>query len=84
MLESTRGRGVDKVLECAGSAETINAGIHMARQGGTGMMIGTLSELCLAWHQGQLVMERAVLVDVLADLFVRIDDIEGETLRRKR
>jgi AcrR family transcriptional regulator len=46
--------------------------------------IGTLSELCLAWHQGQLVMDRAVLVDVLADLFVRIDDIEGRTLRRKR
>jgi AcrR family transcriptional regulator len=35
--------------------------------------IGTLSELCLAWHQGQLAMERATLVDVLADLFVRID-----------
>ena len=35
--------------------------------------IGTLSELCLAWHQGQLLMDRAVLVDVLADLFVRID-----------
>lgn len=35
--------------------------------------IGTLSELCLAWHQGQLAMERASLVDVLADLFVRID-----------
>src|SRR5271163_4090419 len=30
--------------------------------------VGTLSELCLAWHQGQLAMERAVLVDVLADL----------------
>lgn len=35
--------------------------------------IGTLSELCLAWHQGQLAMERAELVAVLADLFVRID-----------
>jgi AcrR family transcriptional regulator len=35
--------------------------------------IGTLSELCLAWHQRQLAMERATLVDVLADLFVRID-----------
>jgi AcrR family transcriptional regulator len=46
--------------------------------------IGTLSELCLAWHQGQLVMERAALVDVLADLFVRIDDIEGRTFRRRR
>ena len=36
--------------------------------------IGTLSELCLAWHQGQLAIERATLVDTLADLFVRIDD----------
>ncbi len=44
--------------------------------------IGTLSELCLAWHEGQLVMERAVLVDVLADLFVRMDDIEVRTLDR--
>ena len=44
--------------------------------------IGTLSELCLAWHQGRLSMERAVLVDVLADLFVRIDDIERQPLRR--
>jgi AcrR family transcriptional regulator len=35
--------------------------------------IGTLSELCLAWHQGQLVTERATLVEALADLFVRID-----------
>ena len=36
---------MDKVLECAGSAETVNAGIRMARQGGTVMMIGILSEL---------------------------------------
>jgi AcrR family transcriptional regulator len=35
--------------------------------------IGTLSELCLAWHRGQLAIERATLVDVLADLFLRID-----------
>ena len=35
--------------------------------------IGALSELCLAWHQGQLAIERAALVDVLADLFLRID-----------
>jgi len=42
--------------------------------------IGTLSELCLAWHQGRLVMERATLVDVLADLFVRIDSTEGPPL----
>jgi len=37
--------------------------------------IGTLSELCLAWHQGQLPMERARLVEALTDLFVRIDGI---------
>jgi AcrR family transcriptional regulator len=35
--------------------------------------IGTLSELCLAWHRGQLAMERETFVDVLADLFVRIN-----------
>ncbi len=35
--------------------------------------IGALSELCLAWHQGRLATERATLVDMLADLFVRID-----------
>jgi AcrR family transcriptional regulator len=46
--------------------------------------IGTLSELCLAWHQRQLAMDRAVLVDVLADLFVRIDDLEGPTFPDKR
>ena len=40
--------------------------------------IGALSELCLAWHQGQLAMERATLVDVLSDLFARIDG--GEPL----
>jgi AcrR family transcriptional regulator len=45
--------------------------------------IGTLSELCLAWHQGQLTMDRASLVEVLADLFVRIDDVEGPTFGRR-
>jgi AcrR family transcriptional regulator len=40
--------------------------------------IGALSELCLAWHTGQLAMERATLVDVLTDLFARIDG--GEPL----
>ena len=40
--------------------------------------IGVLSELCLAWHQGQLAMERATLVDVLTNLFTRIDG--GEPL----
>jgi hypothetical protein len=39
--------------------------------------IGSLSELCLAWHQGLLVMERATLVEVLADLFVRISGADG-------
>ncbi len=40
--------------------------------------IGTLSELCLAWHQGQLEMERSTLVDALADLFIRIDGARSE------
>jgi AcrR family transcriptional regulator len=41
--------------------------------------IGTLSELCLAWHQGHVLMERAELVEVLADLFVRINGTEWAT-----
>ncbi len=46
VLDATRGRGVDKVLECAGAAETVNAGDpHVPRPGGTVMMIGILSEL---------------------------------------
>jgi AcrR family transcriptional regulator len=43
--------------------------------------IGTLSELCLAWHQGQLEMERATLVDALADLFIRLDGARSGTSR---
>jgi AcrR family transcriptional regulator len=39
--------------------------------------IGTLSELCLAWHKGHLVMERSALVNVLADLFGRINGTDG-------
>jgi AcrR family transcriptional regulator len=45
--------------------------------------IGTLSELCLAWHQGHLVMERAALVNALADLFVRINEA-GDPDQRPR
>lgn len=45
VLDATRGRGVDKVIECAGSPETVNAGIQMAKKGGTVMLIGILSEL---------------------------------------
>jgi AcrR family transcriptional regulator len=44
--------------------------------------IGTLTELCLAWHRGQLAMERAALVDALADLFLRIDGVRPETSGR--
>jgi AcrR family transcriptional regulator len=39
--------------------------------------IGTLSELCLAWHRGDLAMERTTLVDALTDLFVRIDAVRS-------
>jgi 2-desacetyl-2-hydroxyethyl bacteriochlorophyllide A dehydrogenase len=45
VMDATRGRGVDIVLEAAGSAETVNAAIRMARIGGTVMLIGILSEL---------------------------------------
>jgi L-iditol 2-dehydrogenase len=43
--DATRGRGVDVVLEAAGSPEMANAGIHMARLGGIVMLIGIPSEL---------------------------------------
>jgi 2-desacetyl-2-hydroxyethyl bacteriochlorophyllide A dehydrogenase len=45
VMDATRGRGVDAVIEAAGSIETINAAIRMARPGGTVMLIGILSEL---------------------------------------
>jgi L-iditol 2-dehydrogenase len=45
VMDATRGRGADVVLEAAGSAETVNAAIRMARLGGTVMLIGILSEL---------------------------------------
>ena len=45
VLDATRGRGADVVLEAAGSAETVNAAIRMAAMGGTVMLIGILSEL---------------------------------------
>jgi AcrR family transcriptional regulator len=44
--------------------------------------IGTLSELCRAWHQKKLAMDRSTLVDVLADLFVRIDGARSEAPER--
>lgn len=45
VLDATKGRGVDKVIECAGSPEMVNAAIKMARPGGLVMLIGILSEL---------------------------------------
>ena len=45
VLDATRGRGVDVAIEAAGSVETVNAAIRMARLGGTVMLIGILSEL---------------------------------------
>lgn len=45
VMDATRGRGADVVLEAAGSPETVNAAIRMARMGGTVALIGILSEL---------------------------------------
>jgi AcrR family transcriptional regulator len=45
--------------------------------------VGTLSELCLAWHEGHLDVKRATLVDALADLFGRIDGLRVEGLVRR-
>jgi L-iditol 2-dehydrogenase len=46
VMDATNGRGVDVVLEAAGSPETVNAAIRMARLAGTVMLIGIMSELC--------------------------------------
>jgi 2-desacetyl-2-hydroxyethyl bacteriochlorophyllide A dehydrogenase len=45
VLDATRGRGVDLVMEASGSAEMTNAAIRMARMGGTVMQIGIFSEV---------------------------------------
>ena len=45
VMDATHGRGVDVVLEAAGSPDTVNAAIRMARMGGAVMLIGILSEL---------------------------------------
>ncbi len=45
VLDATRGRGADVVLEAAGSPETVNAAILMAAMGGTVVQIGILAEL---------------------------------------
>lgn len=45
VMEATQGRGVDVAIEAAGSAETINAGISLARMGGTVVLIGILREV---------------------------------------
>jgi L-iditol 2-dehydrogenase len=45
VMDATRGRGADVVLEAAGSPETVNAAIRVARMGGTVMLIGIPGEL---------------------------------------
>jgi threonine dehydrogenase-like Zn-dependent dehydrogenase len=45
VMDATRGRGADVVLEAAGSPDTVNAAIRMARMGGTAMLIGIPSAL---------------------------------------
>lgn len=44
VMDQTRGRGVDLVLDAAGSPETIRLGIALARPAGTLLLIGIPSE----------------------------------------
>jgi len=44
VMDETRGRGVDLVLDAAGSPETIRLGIAVARPGGVFLLIGIPSE----------------------------------------
>ena len=43
MLQQTRGRGVDVVLEAVGREETIAAGIDCVRKGGTVTLVGNIT-----------------------------------------
>lgn len=45
VMDETRGRGVDVVLEAAGDRETVNAAMALARPGGIVVQIGIPSEL---------------------------------------
>jgi L-iditol 2-dehydrogenase len=45
VLDETRGRGADVVLEAAGDRETVNAALAMARPGGTVVQIGLPAEI---------------------------------------
>ena len=48
ILDETRGRGVDIVFDAAASAETINAGLAVARPGGTFVLVGIPSDPSIA------------------------------------
>lgn len=50
ILDETRGRGVDVVLEAAGHAETINAALAVARPSGMVVLVGLPSELQLPFE----------------------------------
>jgi len=50
VMDDTRGRGADVVIEAAGAPETINASIAAARQGGTVVLIGLPSVQAFAFE----------------------------------
>ncbi|HSB14856.1 MAG TPA: alcohol dehydrogenase catalytic domain-containing protein [Bryobacteraceae bacterium] len=47
VMDHTRGRGVDVVLDAAGATETINAGIGIARRAGVFTLVGLPDEMQL-------------------------------------
>jgi L-iditol 2-dehydrogenase len=44
ILDATRGRGVDVVIDCAAKADTVNESIAVARAGGKVMLVGLPSD----------------------------------------
>lgn len=76
VMDATGGRGVDVVLEAAGSAETVNAGIRMARAGGTVMLIGILSELF-----PKIDIHTAMMKEVRLQTLKRSNHRAGEALK---
>jgi AcrR family transcriptional regulator len=71
-LSPFRHQIIDVAVEGMAPMES-NPEVHLRARLIAYAQIGILSELCLAWHQGSLRMERSALVKVLADLFVRLD-----------
>lgn len=68
VMEATSGMGADLVLECAGSQETFNQAVAMARGGGKVMLVGVY-EKPLTWDPLPVISKNLTLVGCLGGNF---------------